>query len=421
MITRPVNVLYLNHASQLGGAEFALSRLIEAMNRHEVRARVLFAETGPAVDLMRQQGIDVDVIPLDERVRGVSRETLGGTGLFSPRRVFMLAQYAWRIAAYAQNWGADVLHTNSMKAHFYGGLAGRLSGIPVIWHVRDYWHPSYLPAPAVAALRMLARVLPSRIVTVSHSVLEQVHLPTGSPRGVAIHDGLVEREIQAFAQQARNQRPGSRPLRVGILGGLRAWKGQHVFLDAAARVLAGGFQAHFLVVGAPLFGNEHYAQSLHEQVEKLGIGEHVTFRGFTHDVPTLMGELDVLVHASTSADPCPNVVLEGMAAGLPVIASRGGGVPEMIEDGVSGLLTPMGDAEALGATLTGLLADPSRQHALGSAAAARVHRHFTSSRTAARTASLYAELAPQAGQTSRSASDDDKEANSSPLPKRAYA
>ena len=81
----------------------------------------------------------------------------------------------------------------------------------------------------------------------------------------------------------------------------------------------------------------------------------VEFLGFREDVPALLKDLDIVVHASTSADPCPSTVLEGMAHGLPVIGSDGGGVPEMIVEGETGLLVPMGDATALGGAIESLV------------------------------------------------------------------
>jgi glycosyltransferase involved in cell wall biosynthesis len=304
-----------------------------------------------------------------------------------------------RVARFAKQHRVDIIHTNSMKAHFYGGAAGRLAGLPVVWHVRDFINTSYLPGAAVHVVRLLARIIPSYVITVSQSVMDQLHLgdrPNPRKRGVVL-DGLTDEELAEAdalrnAGVARTVEGWRMPVRIGIVGRLASWKGQHILLDAAAKLLKAGHSARFLIIGAPLFGEIAYEEELHRQAESLGIAPHVEFLGFRKDVPEILSGLDILVHASTSADPCPNTILEGMAHGLPVIGSNGGGVPELIVDGETGLLAPMGDAEGLARALEELLRNPERARALGRAGHARVRAHFTVSRVARQVEEVYRQV-----------------------------
>jgi glycosyltransferase involved in cell wall biosynthesis len=138
-----------------------------------------------------------------------------------------------------------------------------------------------------------------------------------------------------------------------------------------------------------MFGEDAYEAELRRRVVELGIASQVEFLGFRSDVPAVLRTLDILVHASTSADPCPNTVLEGMAEGLAVIGSDGGGVPEMIVEGETGLLAPMGDAEGLARAIESLLVDPARAQRMGQAGFVRVRQEFTAARVARQVEEIY--------------------------------
>ena len=177
--------------------------------------------------------------------------------------------------------------------------------------------------------------------------------------------------------------------RIGIVGRLARWKGQHVFLDAAARILKAGFDVKFVIVGAALFGEEDYEAGLRQQVESLGIEDKVEFRGFAQNVPSELRNLDILVHASITGEPFGQVIVEGMAVGKPVIATRGGGVPEIITDGENGMLTTMGDAEGLARQVAFLLEHPQTAARLGRAAFDSVRQKFKASFGARKVESVY--------------------------------
>ena len=388
MDSPPYRVLYLNHAAKASGAEFALWRMLGASDRRRVHPLILFGEEGPAADFMREIGVETHVLPLTGKVREVRKDTLGVGALLHVGRLGLIGAYAARIAAFARCHRVQVIHTNTIKAHLYGALAGRLAGLPVVWHLRDYVNETYFPRAAVKLVRWLARIAPRHIIGVSRSVMDQLRLDGARERSTVILDGLGDEELRA----EMNPSPppgGSKKMRVGIVGRLARWKGQHVFIEAAGKIVAAGYDAEFVVVGAPLFGEEDYAASLRQQVQNLGLTDRVEFRGFTRDVVGELRKLDVLVHASTTGEPFGQVIIEGMAVGLPVIATRGGGVPEIITPGENGLLTPMGDADALAKALCSLFDDPATAQRLGRAGYEHVRQHFRASDGARQVADIY--------------------------------
>jgi glycosyltransferase involved in cell wall biosynthesis len=199
-----------------------------------------------------------------------------------------------------------------------------------------------------------------------------------------LYNPVVPDAVEQPVLQRRRENP---VLTVGVLGRLAPWKGQHVFLDAFAEAFRGE-AACARVIGSPLFGEDAYAADLVERAERLGITDQVDFRGFREDIWAELNELDILVHCSITPEPFGQVVLEGMAAGLAVVAAGAGGPAEIVRSGVDGLLVQPHDTAALAAALAMLAADPAQRGRLGAAARER-SRDFTPERAAVRLAAVY--------------------------------
>jgi glycosyltransferase involved in cell wall biosynthesis len=149
-----------------------------------------------------------------------------------------------------------------------------------------------------------------------------------------------------------------------MVGRIAPWKGQDVFVKAFAEAFPAGTEMAS-IVGAPLFGEDEYACSLVDLVERLGVSDRVIFRGFREDVASELDTADVLVHASTTPEPFGQVVIQGMAAGLAVIASDAGGPAEIVEHFRNGILVRPGDVGALASIMRLLAKDPMLRKSLG--------------------------------------------------------
>ncbi|MDQ1431285.1 MAG: hypothetical protein QOF40_1887 [Actinomycetota bacterium] len=361
--TRP-RVLFVDHCARLSGGEIAMLRL--ARELETVDAHIVVFEDGPLLDELGAAGITSEIVAMPARTRDLRRQQVG---VRLPWRAAAdtVVQVA-RLARRLQRLRPDVVHANSLKACIVAGLAARLARVPCVWHVRDRIDADSLPRPAVALVRALARRVPSAIVANSEATRASLHLRPGAVRCVVIPDPLPDEFFVTPPEAARGE-----PV-IGLVGRLAPWKGQHVFLDAFARAFpAGGARAR--IVGDALFGEDEYRASLHEQVARLGIGDRVEFRGFRSDVSGELAALDVLVHASVQPEPFGQVVVEGMAAGLAVIATDAGGPTEIIDRGVDGLLVPPGDVEALAAAMRSLVDDGAQRGALGTRARVSAARY----------------------------------------------
>ena len=246
----------------------------------------------------------------------------------------------------------------------------------MIWHIRDRIAVDYLPAKAVFAIRRLARFIPDFIIGNSLATLRTLDL-TSTPTA-AISSGV---DPQRFSMPATASIPllaTSTPQTrtIGLIGRLCPWKGQHIFIQAAKIVHQSWPNVHFQIVGGALFGEQAYEAELHAMVAREGLGDVFDFTGFQSDVAPLIGALYILVHASTVGEPFGQVIVQAMASGKAVVATNGGGVPESVIDGQTGILVPLGDVDEMAKAIATLLADSSLAEAMGRRGRERVIQHF---------------------------------------------
>ncbi len=392
----PRHVLFVNHTSTLGGGELALFNLVTHLDPRYYKPAVILSSDGELNRLLSAAGIETHVLSLSSDVVQTRKDTLGARSLLKLGAIVHSLRYVRRLARFMRHAKADLVHTNSLKADVLGGFAARLAGVPVLWHVRDRIASDYLPAPIVRIFRWMCRWVPNYVIANSQATLETLALPK-SVRSLTVYSGImtgrssvVHDGVETLLQTTDCQQAG--PPQIGIVGRISPWKGQHVFIDAAAAVLKVVPNARFHIIGSAMFGEDDYEAGLRDRAEALGVRDSIEFTGFVTDIPSRIQRLTMLIHASTIAEPFGQVVIEGMAAAKPVIATRGGGITEIIEDGVTGVLVPMNDVPALSAAVLRLLSDPAAARAMGRAAYLSVQSRFGIDRTVERVESVYREL-----------------------------
>ncbi len=377
-----IRVLFVSPTGEIGGAEVALLRLLRHLDRTRFAPVVVCLSPGPLLDRLRELGVECTRVP---------------AGRF--RHLHRTAAATLQIARLARQHRSDVIFGNGTKGHLYGALAARLVRRPTLW-----WLCDMLPSDSGRPLSLnwlATRLRAEMIAAHSRATLEAArrYYATLAPMCV-VYPGLDIEALDEEAQQLGGPVAVRRELNVGnaaligIAGRLTRWKGQHVFLEAAARIACEQPEARFLIIGDALLGiDTDYPELLRQQACRLGLGDRVVFTGFRADVPRLLAAMDVVVHASVLPEPFGVVVSEAMALGRPVIATALGGVPEVIEDGVNGILVPPGDPDALASTVLELLSDRERAQQMGLAARQRVQERFTAQQMAAQMQELLASLA----------------------------
>jgi glycosyltransferase involved in cell wall biosynthesis len=386
----PVRVLFVDHTAQLGGGEIALRNLLNYLDPRRVTATVILCAQGPLVDQLERNNHEVHVLQLSSHIAQTRKDSLGWKSLLRFREIGASLAFVWRMARYIRMLKIDVVHTNSLKAHLLGGMAARLARRPLIWHLRDRIATDYLPRPAVLLVRVLSKVLPQAVIANSQATLETI-IPKLRQTSAAsygfrvIHDGCVLPEKSEDAQE-----DGSSC--IGMVGRISPWKGQHVFIKAAAIVSRQFPCTRFKIIGAPLFSELAYERELHQLAASLQLERNLTFTGFVDDIASAIARLQMVVHASTVGEPFGQVIIEGMAAGKPIIATRSGGIPEIVVSEVTGLMVPVEDERALADAMITLLRDPRRAAQMGAQGRERVRNFFTIERHALAIEQVYEDV-----------------------------
>ncbi len=388
-------MLFYDHTATLGGGEIALLHLVRHFDSAKIKPIVVLGANGPLVKQLQPE-IETHVMPLPSGVGSSAKDKLGVGTLFRVGDVLKTVAYVWRLSRFIGAQKIDLVHTNSLKGDVIGGIAGRLARRAVVWHVRDRIDDDYLPRPVVRLFRFLCRVIPTVVIANSAATLRSIRgegngTSPSSPGGAqkkkmtVVHDGTL---LATQSEHARN----SDPVQIGLIGRISPWKGQHIFLRAAGVVHKRFPNARFVIVGAALFGEDEYDREVRNLPSLLGISEVVEFTGFRSDIAAVFANLDLVVHASTTGEPFGQVIIEGMAAGKAVVATKGGGVPEIVEDGATGILVPMGDVQAMAEAICRLLADPELARGMGKRGRKRVEDCFTVQLTARRVEAVYEEI-----------------------------
>lgn len=387
--SRPT-IVFFDHTARWSGGEISLYNLVTHLDQTKYRPLVVLFDEGVLKDKLEAAGIETKVVCLDYSVAGAKKDCIGAKDLLRFSRLTLAWRFIRQLRRILRVEQAAIVHCNSLKSDWLGGIAARLAGVPAIWHVRDRIAEDYLPGPVAKAFRLSARILPTQIIAVSEAVLKTLKLPAGA-KAVAIHNGTVMKNFDAESAPEPFSREDGAYV-VGIVGRLAPWKGQHIFLDAAAHVKKEFPTARFQIVGEAMFGEDDYAAQLKRQSDALGLNGSVEWLGFRQDVPQTVAKMDMLAHASISGEPFGQVIIEGMAAGKPVVATDGGGVPEIVNPGETGYLVPMGNPDALAGAITKCFKNPQNAAAMGKAGRKRAIEHFSIEATTRRVEEVFDEM-----------------------------
>jgi glycosyltransferase involved in cell wall biosynthesis len=277
-----------------------------------------------------------------------------------------------------------------------GRLAARFAHIPVVVHTfhGHVLHSYYSPLKTYALRRMerlLARIT-DRIIAVSEQVKRDL-VTYGVASAERIQVVPLGLELEPFVRGATSPGvfrrelgvDGVEPL-VGIVGRLFPIKNHRLFLEAAALVAKAAPRARFVIVGDGVLRPE-----LERYARELGLAERAIFTGWRRDLPQIYADLDALAVTSKN-EGTPVSAIEAMAAGCPVVATRVGGLSDLISDEETGYLVPPGDAQAVAAAILRVLRQPERAHRLGRTAQMQVCERFAARRLIADMEKLYLEL-----------------------------
>lgn len=343
--TRKKRILSVQPVSDGGGSEHALIRMIRQLAADGWECHVAVPAPARLVEEYASAGAILHVVPMPRLTSSGSAARWVGFAAGWPMAVARLAKLVLRT-------DAGVVHSNSLHS-WVGWAAAALTGRPHVWHAREIVFQS---SAALRVERFLARHFAVQVIAVSAAVAAQL-----DRSNVVVvtdeADPAVFTPGRAGSFRSRAGIPDGIPL-VGSVGRIDTWKGLDHLLDAFEIVRRHRPACELVVAGAPVPGKEDYARSLEARASVM---DGVRWLGHRRDIAELMADVDVFVAVSTEPEPFGLVVVESLAAGVPVVAGAGGGPLEILGpeavDAVTaaGRLVVPGDAQAIAEAVLSLM------------------------------------------------------------------
>jgi len=356
----PKRIFYLITDLDIGGAEKMLFELVKRIDRDKFM---------PEVGCLKGEGI------LGKRLEALGIK-VRYFHIEKPWDIYKLFSIFFFLRQF------DILHSYLFHANIIGRVCGRIAGIPII-----------ISSIRVCEKKKLYHLWMDRItswmVNLEICVSKEVKNFTIEKAGIPEHkleiveNGIPDSFLDAVTSY-RNKKAHS--FVVGTVARLSKQKGIEYLLYAAKRVIKQFSDITFFIAGkGPL------ASQLKELSIKLGISDKVKFLGFRNDIPELLSVIDIFVLPSLW-EGMPNVVLEAMAAGKPVIATDTGGSKDLIDSNINGVLVEPGNSEALAEAILKLLGNPAQRQRLGESARKTVKERFPIDKMVSKTEQIYTQL-----------------------------
>jgi len=366
-----MRVLYLANAGQIGGGNRVLLQLFQSIRPLGVTPVVVCPTDGPMVRESTKLGLECEVV--DYRQPAWQKPLRSWAGFRAWRRV-------------VERLRVDLIHANGLPGARSIVLAAKVGGVPLVCHVH------FPPGTEGASWTFRHLPKPDAFLFCSDALREEAgpdlrRCYPGTAQHV-VRNGIVVEDF-VFPQVASPEPVATRYV-VGIVANLIPIKGHLDFLEMAGVLTRMGVDAEYWIIGGAIHGGD-YEQRLRTRVDELRLAARVKFFGHRSDVPALLQQIDVVV-CSSHVEPFGMCVLEAMASGKAVVATRVGGIPEVIEEGVTGLLVaPRAPAE-LADGVRCLLSDAATRQRMGQAGRVRAGRDFSQKVHAEKTFAIYSRL-----------------------------
>ncbi|MDO9565596.1 MAG: glycosyltransferase [Candidatus Desulfaltia sp.] len=352
-MTKSYNILYLvNSGEIIGGGEISLLGLIKELNRKKFNPLVICPEGGSLFNELNKIVVETKIVRM---------ETIRNLNIFSwVRTVNKLIQLI-------KKREINLIHSNGSRATIFGGIAARLTKTPLIWHVRI--------ADSDKLLDKFLVKLADKIIVVSKAVSRRFDwIEDKEDKIVLVYNGIdLERfkpDVGIRKVRGKISLSSETPL-VATVGRLDWYKGHKYLLVAAEKVVQALPDARFLIVG-----DGEYRERLENQVKQLNLDKNVIFTGNRKDIPEILASIDLFVLSSVS-EGFGRAAAEAMACGKPVVATKAGGLSEVVEDGITGRLVPPKNPAALAKAIIELLKDKKKSENIGIAGRKRVEKLFS--------------------------------------------
>ena len=384
----PSTLLFLHGAADLYGSDIALLQLVSGLDRDWFRSIVVVPYDGPLIPLLRNAGAEVIIryeLPI------LRRQHMNQKGLFK-LATSSVGSIRWLMELIDRE-DVDLVHSNTL-AVLIPGFAAKLARRPHVWHVHEILtHPqivAWLLATLSSAMSTL--VIASSKATARHYC--QTRFATSTPAR-AILNGIDESRVRGCSGTSLRSLIGadSRDVVFALIGRINHLKGHSVFLDAAEHLASELQNVRFLIVGDSFAGQERFSEAVDGRLKSSDIlrGKAIRLEHIA-EIGNVYQAVDVVVVPSVEPESFGLTAAEAMAAGLPVIAARIGALPEVVDDGCTGILVNPGDPVSLSVAMEKLSGSPSLRTRMGREGRRRYARCFRVERYVEEFGRVYEEL-----------------------------
>ncbi len=367
-------ILFVHASDDLYGSDVIILEIVKRLDRTKYDPIVVLPTDMKHVGLLSRElhaaGIEYHHLP----ILILRRRYLKPRGLLHIVRCAVFG--TWTLRRLIRQRDVRLIHSTSLSV-LAAPLVACVTQTPLISHVQEM-----LIDPRIVrkALHAITRYSADRIICISDSV--RAHILEDQPSAAKLLE-VVRNSIPLPAESHRTIAEmrdelclaADLPV-VGMIGRVSPWKGQEIFVRAAAILRSEGIACQFVAIGGVFDNERHHLDRLQETIRSLNLETLVKIEGFRKDARELIAAFDVLVLPSILPEPFGLVVAEAMAAGKPVIATRHGGPTEMVVEGETGFLIPPNNPYALASAIKNLLAHPEEAARLGKAARRRFLDHF---------------------------------------------
>ncbi len=352
---KAIKVLYIHGVTQIGGAERELLTWMKALDPNQVHPYVACPGHGPLVTELTYLHIPHISLSLPSWRKWA--------------HIFRRSLAIKKVARIIQQWQIDVIHVNDYWWGPIGVLASRVTSCPCVVHVRQEIEPMKVKKYWLGEADM--------VVPVSQSIGNVLGEAGVSRKKLhVLWSGISQKSFNvstsSIAAQTLVEIGGARPI-LGTVANLFPRKGLEFLVQAVGELKADYPDIVLVIVGK---GDPHYEQHLKQQAKQLNIINNVVFAGFQPHPELFISRFDIFVLPSI-LEGFGIVLLEAMSLSKPIVASRVGGIPEIVEHEKTGLLVKPADAKDLYQALLTLLNDPEKRKRMGNAAKTRLEEHFT--------------------------------------------
>ena len=345
-----------------GGGQRSLFYLVRGLNKDIFNPIVVCPEEGELVNKLKETGIETLVMPFK-------------------RLSQMSAGFVLRLLRLLKDRDIAIVHTDATTETFYAGIAARLLGIPLVWHIR---------VSSGSIMDRLLSLLSTRLILVAKA-LESRFPYLHANKLIPIINGISVEEFDAFPGTDIRKETGTDKdsVIIGCIGRIEAMKGQEYLVRAIERVEKERRDFRVMLIGE---ADEAYYKNIVNLMESLKVKMFFSYLGYRTDTAGIIKSLDILVSASSFGEGLSRVILEAMAAGKPVIATDIGGAGEAIIDGLNGYIIPPRDYNALADAILKLLNSPEKRKEMGIQGRRRVEQSFSLTDNIKKTEQLYLEI-----------------------------